>query len=224
MLIDGELVGADSGATFDNVNPATEEVLGQVADASSAEMERAIVAARRAFDDTDWSTDRSFRKRCLEQLQDALDGAREEMREQLILEVGAPRMLTHGPQLDHPLDHAIRYPAKLIDEFEWETRLDDAVNIQGSVDSRLIIKEPVGVVGAITPWNFPFEVIINKVAQGLATGNTIVLKPAPDTPWNATLLGASSSSRPTSLRASSTSSTRRTTCSVSSSRSRRSST
>jgi aldehyde dehydrogenase (NAD+) len=189
MLIDGELVDADSGRTFDNVNPATEEVLGSVADASSDEMERAIVAARRAFDDTKWSTDRAFRKHCLEQLQDALDGAREEMREQLILEVGTPRLLTNGPQLDAPLDHAIRYPVKLIDEYEWETPLPDAVSIQGTLDSRLIVKEPVGVVGAITPWNFPFEVIINKVAQALATGNTVVLKPAPDTPWNATLIG-----------------------------------
>ena len=72
MLVDGKLVEADSGKTFDNVNPANEEVLGQVADASAAEMQRAIDAARRAFDETDWSTDRAFRKRCLEQLHEAL--------------------------------------------------------------------------------------------------------------------------------------------------------
>src|SRR5262245_6723398 len=70
MLVDGELVAADSGRTFANVNPATEEVLGEVADASAAEMHRAIDAARRAFDDTDWATNRAFRKRCLEQLQE----------------------------------------------------------------------------------------------------------------------------------------------------------
>ena len=62
MLIDGKLVDADSGKTFDNVNPATEEVIGQVADASTAEMQRAIDAARRAFDETDWSTNHAFRK------------------------------------------------------------------------------------------------------------------------------------------------------------------
>ena len=62
MLIDGKLVEADSGKTFDNVNPATEEVIGAVADASNAEMHRAIDAARRAFDETDWSTNRAFRK------------------------------------------------------------------------------------------------------------------------------------------------------------------
>jgi aldehyde dehydrogenase (NAD+) len=189
MLIDGQLVESSSGGSFDNVNPATEEVLGQVTDATAADMDVAIAAARRAFDETSWSTDRAFRKHCLEQLQDALDGAREEMREQLILEVGTPRLLTNGPQLDAPLDHGLRYPIKLIDEYEWETPLPDAVSIQGTLDSRLVVKEPAGVVGAITPWNFPFEVIINKLAQALATGNTVVLKPAPDTPWNATLLG-----------------------------------
>ena len=71
MLIDGKLVEADSGKTFDNVNPATEEVIGAVADASNAEMHRAIDAARRAFDETDWSTNHAFRKHCLEQLHDA---------------------------------------------------------------------------------------------------------------------------------------------------------
>ncbi len=111
------------------------------------------------------------------------------MREQLILEAGCPRLLTNGPQLDAPLADAFRVPIKLIDEYPWEVELPDAVNIQGSLDHRKVIKEPAGVVGAITPWNFPFEVISNKLGQALATGNTVVLKPAPDTPWNATLLG-----------------------------------
>ncbi len=189
LLIDGKLVESDSGAMFDNVNPATEEVLGQVADASPADMERAIAAARRAFDETDWSTNRELRKHCLGQLQDALEAEKEEMREQLILEVGCPRMLTNGPQLDAPLAEGLRYPMRMIDEFAWETRLDDAEDFMGGHNSRRITKEAVGVVGAIVPWNFPFEVTINKLGQALATGNTVVLKAAPDTPWNATLLG-----------------------------------
>ena len=73
MLIDGELVEAEGGRAFDNLNPATEAVIGPVADASAADMERAIGAARRAFDDTTWSTDRAFRKACLMQLKEALD-------------------------------------------------------------------------------------------------------------------------------------------------------
>ena len=72
MLVDGKLCEAAGGQTFENVNPATEEVLGVVADATAADMDRAIAAARRAFDDTDWSTNHAFRKRCLEQLQTAL--------------------------------------------------------------------------------------------------------------------------------------------------------
>jgi aldehyde dehydrogenase (NAD+) len=188
MLIDGELVEADSGATFENINPATEEVLGVVADASAAEMGRAIDAARRSFDETDWATNRAFRARCLQQLQDALESEREELREELIREVGCPRMITHGPQLDGPLEGALRYPIKLIDEYAWETTLPDA-EMMGVLSERRIWKEPVGVVGAIVPWNFPFEVTMNKLGQALGTGNTVVLKPAPDTPFNATRIG-----------------------------------
>jgi len=189
MLIDGELVGGEAG-TFENVDPATEEVLGEVADASKADMQRAIGAARRAFDETDWSTDRALRKRCLEQLHEALVAEKELLREELILEVGCPRMLTHGPQLDAPLADALTYPAKLIDEYPWETDLGDAfVSLTGRMTGRKVLREPVGVVGAIVPWNFPFEVSIHKLAQALATGNTVVLKPAPDTPFNATRLG-----------------------------------
>jgi len=189
MLIDGKLVEAEAGATFTSVNPATEEVLGDVADGSQADMHRAIDAARRAFDETDWSTNRALRKRGLEQLQDALESEREELREELILEVGCPRLLTYGPQLDTPLAHALTYPTKLIDEFDWDTELPDAVDLQGTLATRRIWKEPVGVVGAIVPWNFPFEVTANKLGQALATGNTVVLKPAPDTPFNATRIG-----------------------------------
>jgi acyl-CoA reductase-like NAD-dependent aldehyde dehydrogenase len=189
MLIDGELVAGEAGS-FANLNPATEEVLGEVADASKADMQRAIAAARRAFDETRWSTDRALRKRCLEQLHEALVADKEALREELILEVGCPRMLTHGPQLDAPLADALTHPAKLLDEYPWETDLGDAfVSLTGKMTGRRLLREPVGVVGAIVPWNFPFEVSIHKLAQALATGNTVVLKPAPDTPFNATRLG-----------------------------------
>ena len=189
MLIDGKLVQADNGATFANINPATEEKLGDVADASRDEMRRAISAARRAFDETRWSTDREFRKHCLSQLQAALEEEREELREQLILEAGCPRMSTTRQQLDVPLETALRYPLELMDKFAWETQMPDVKGQGGELNSRRVWKEAIGVVGAITPWNFPFEVAINKLGQALATGNTVVLKPAPDTPWSATFLG-----------------------------------
>ncbi|HZU47773.1 MAG TPA: aldehyde dehydrogenase family protein, partial [Mycobacterium sp.] len=109
MLIDGKLVDGEAG-TFTNINPATEEVLGEVADASKADMHRAIDAARRAFDETDWSTSPGFRKACLEQFQEALETEKEALREELIREVGCPRAITYGPQLDAPLADALRYP------------------------------------------------------------------------------------------------------------------
>src|SRR5580698_4501813 len=99
MMIDGKLVEGGAG-TFTNINPANENVLGEVSDASKADMNRAIDAARRSFDGTDWSTNHQLRKRCLEQLHEAIESEREELREELIREVGAPRAVTHGPQLD----------------------------------------------------------------------------------------------------------------------------
>ena len=188
MLIDGELVAADSGAEFDNINPANEDVLGQVADGSAAEMQRAITAARRAFDHTDWATNHALRRRCLEQLHAAIDAEREELREELIAEVGTPRAVTYAAQLEGPLADGLLWPARMIDEFEWDRVLEDSTAF-GMNSRRQVWKEPIGVCGAITPWNYPFEVTINKVGQILATGNTMVLKPAPDTPWNATRLG-----------------------------------
>ena len=92
LLIDGELTAAASGKTYDNLNPATEEVVGQVADAGPEDTERAIAAARRAFDETEWSTNPELRKRCLRQLQEALAKDRETLRPQIIAEVGAPKL------------------------------------------------------------------------------------------------------------------------------------
>src|SRR6476659_4465827 len=181
LLIDGELTEAKSGARFDNVNPATEEVLGGTADASVDDMRRAIAAARRAFDESDWSTNRALRRRCLQQLQAALVAEKEELRAELVAEVGCPVLITYGPQLDAPLEDGLVWPAEMIDEFAWERALPDG-HAFGSNSRRVVVKEPAGVVGAIIPWNFPFEVTIQKVGQALATGNTMIVKPAPDTP------------------------------------------
>jgi len=188
LLIDGELTEAASGARFDNVNPATEEVLGGTADASAEDMGRAIGAARRAFDETDWSTNRALRQRCLEQLHAAIEAEKEELRAELVAEVGCPVIVTYGPQLDAPLEDGLLWPAAAIDTFEWERALPEG-HAFGMKARRWVVKEPAGVVGAIIPWNFPFEVTLQKVGQALATGNTMIVKPAPDTPWNATRLG-----------------------------------
>ncbi|GAB2964377.1 aldehyde dehydrogenase family protein [Amycolatopsis acidiphila] len=188
MLIDGELTGSASGARYDNINPATEEVLGQTAAGTAADLDRAIAAARRAFDTTTWATDHAFRARCLEQLHQALQDEKEALRAEIVAEVGAPVQTTYIAQLDWPLADALSYPASLIKDFEWERELPDT-ELFGALNHRRVVKEAVGVVAAITPWNFPFEVVVNKIAPALAAGNTVVLKPAPDTPWTATRIG-----------------------------------
>ncbi|MFM8972555.1 MAG: aldehyde dehydrogenase family protein, partial [Actinomycetota bacterium] len=187
MLIDGELVEAEGGRTYDNVNPATEEVIGPVADATEADMQRAIAAARRAFDETDWATDRTFRKRCLEQLRDALDRHKEELRPQIVAEVGAPLGLTYAVQQDTCIDD-MQWDIDLIDRYDWEQRLG-VHEFFGLTSDRLVVREPIGVAALITPWNFPFMLNISKLAPALAAGCTTVLKPAPDTPYSATWIG-----------------------------------
>ena len=98
-------------------------------------------------------------------------------------------MLTDGPQLDRSPERRPPLSDQAHRRVRVGDRLPDAADFRGGTNARLVVKEPVGVVGAITPWNFPFEVTLAKLGQALATGNTVVLKPAPDTPWNATLIG-----------------------------------
>ncbi len=182
LLIDGRLVDAENGALFDNINPATEQVIGQVADGSKADMAAAVAAARTAFDTTDWSTNHAFRKECLLQLQAAIESEQEEMRADLVAEVGCPLLITYGPQLDAPLREALAWPAEMIDAFEWRRSIGqkDAMGV-GYQTEREVWKEPLGVIGVIVPWNFPIEITLNKLGPILAMGNTCVLKPAPDT-------------------------------------------
>ena len=90
---------------------------------------------------------------------------RTSLREELIAEVGCPAMTTQSAQLDWPLADALRYPARLIDEFEWERTLEGG-GLFGDRNVRTVVKEPVGVVAAITPSNFPIEVILNKLGPG----------------------------------------------------------
>ncbi|CAJ1495890.1 aldehyde dehydrogenase [[Mycobacterium] burgundiense] len=186
LLIDGKLAAGSAG-TFTTLNPATEEVLGSAADADAADMGSAIEAARRAFDDTDWSRDTALRVRCLRQLRQAMQGHIEELRELTIAEVGAPKMLTSGGQLEGPVDD-LSFCADTAESYPWHTDLGYATP-QGIPTNRTIAREAVGVVGAITPWNFPHQINLAKIGPALAAGNTLVLKPAPDTPWAAAVLG-----------------------------------
>jgi aldehyde dehydrogenase (NAD+) len=186
LLVDGKLV-AGSGGTFPTINPATEETLGVAADATVEDMAAAIAAARRAFDETDWSTNVELRVRCLRQLQQAMRDHSEELRELTIAEVGAPRMLTSGAHLDGPIED-LSFAADTAENYQWTTDLGYATP-QGMPTNRTVAREAVGVVGAITPWNFPHQINLAKVGPALAAGNTLILKPAPDTPWMAAVLG-----------------------------------
>ena len=187
LLIDGKLVPATGGGTYDNRNPATEAVIGVAADGTAADMDAAIAAARRAFDDTGWSTDLAFRVRCLRQLADAMTDHVEELRATTVAEVGAPVALTHGPQLETPIE-GIRWVADLAEGYAWTTDLGLAKPF-GMPTRRTVRREAAGVVGAITPWNFPTQINLAKLAPALAAGCTVVLKPAPDTPWLGAWLG-----------------------------------
>lgn len=184
--MDGRLVPGAGGA-FETINPATEEVLGTAADASADDMDRAIAAARRAFDETGWATDHAFRARCLRQLREGLRRRADELRELTIQEVGAPRFLTFGAQLDSPVDD-LAWFADLVEDYGWERDLGRAEPM-GMPSHRRVVREAVGVVGAVTPWNFPHQINLAKLGPALAAGNTVVLKPAPDTPWCAAVLG-----------------------------------
>jgi aldehyde dehydrogenase (NAD+) len=187
LLIDGKLVTASGGKAFENVNPATEEVLGVAADASATDMDAAIGAARRAFDEGSWARDPAFRARCILQLRDALQEVAEELRATTVAEVGAPLMLTYGAHLDGPVAD-LAWSAELLESYAWEQQLGNS-DVMGIKSRRYYRRVPAGVVGAITPWNFPHQINLAKLGPALAAGCTVVLKAAPDTPWCATALG-----------------------------------
>lgn len=186
LLIDGALVPGGAGA-FPTINPATEEPIGEAADADAADLDGAIAAARTAFDSSDWCRDTELRVHCLRQLRDALNDEIETLREITIAEVGAPRSLTYRGQLQTPVDD-LEFPAATADNYPWRVDLGVAAPM-GITTARTIVREPLGVVGAITPWNFPHQVTLAKLGPALAAGNTVVLKPAPDTPWCAAEVG-----------------------------------
>ena len=181
-LIDGKLAPASGGGTFTTINPATEEVLGNAADGTAADMDAAIGAARAAFDEGSWASDPAFRARCLRQLRDALQAQGDELRALTTAEVGAPGFLTSGPQFDIPVED-LGFYADLAENYEgWTVDLGEASPV-GMKSQRWVFREPAGVVGAITPWNFPHQINFAKLGPALAAGCTVVLKPAPDTPW-----------------------------------------
>jgi len=174
MLIDGEWVDALSGKTFDSINPATGEWLGSVAEGDAADIDRAVRAARRAFEGPWRNTKPDERQLILLRLADLVDAHFDELSTLDTLDMGAP--IRHTRSSKRHMVGLLRYFASM------------AVTLHGqTVDTSLggdlfacVIKEPVGVVGAIVPWNGPLMAAIWKTGPVLATGCTLVLKPAED--------------------------------------------
>ncbi len=187
LLIDGELCAAEGDHTYAVINPATEEEIAQAADATTGDTERAIAAARRAFDETDWSRDHAFRLRCLRQLHTAMVDNLENLRALVVAEVGAPVVLTSGPMLEAPIAMTAWY-ADMLESYEWSEDLGER-EMMGRTSHRWIEREAVGVVAAITPYNYPIQISLAKLAPALAAGCTVVLKAAPDTPLSVLALG-----------------------------------
>jgi aldehyde dehydrogenase (NAD+) len=188
MLVDGELVGAEGGREYDNVNPATEQVVGAAPDATRADVERAVLAARRAFDGSRWSTDVDFRRDCLGQLQEQLRKEVETIRAAHTAESGMPLGLAYAIGVDGPIEN-LGYWTELMSTYAWERQVA-AKEVFGTNSRRVVRKEAAGVVSAITPWNYPFQLNLTKVGAALAAGCTVVLKPAPETPFSGTMLAA----------------------------------
>ncbi|WP_158169120.1 aldehyde dehydrogenase family protein [Mycolicibacterium smegmatis] len=185
LLIGGEL--RETSRTFPSVNPATTEVLGHAPDATVADAEAAVAAARRAFDTTDWSTNTEFRVRCLEQFHKALLDHRDELAALTTAEVGATAALCAGAQLDQPID-IVRYYAELLATYPLTEDLGN-IESRGMQHHRWVEKEAAGVVAAIIAYNYPNQLALAKLAPALAAGCTVVLKAAPDTPLITLALG-----------------------------------
>ena len=187
MLVDGKLVEASDLGTFPILNPASGEEIGVAPDATADDVDAAIAAARHAFDDTEWSLDVALRVRCLRQLKQALLDHAEEFRALTTAEVGMPTFMMGAAGFDVPVD-GLGWVADLAEGYEFETDLGLA-SPMGIRTRRTVRREAVGVVAAITPWNVPTQINLAKIGPALAAGCTVVLKPAPDTPWLACELG-----------------------------------
>jgi aldehyde dehydrogenase (NAD+) len=187
LYIDGKLRNAAGDKTYDNIGPWTGEVIGKAADASRADVEEAIAAARRAFDKTDWSTNHPLRFSLMKKYRDLLYANRDRLVEIARHEAGA----AIGAASRAQVDGALAGMDGLMECFPLVTWEEDrgVRNTYGFDTQRLVIHEAMGVAGAISPWNVPLYVNVGKVVAALLAGCTVVLKPAPDTPMMGAIMG-----------------------------------
>jgi len=174
--INGQWVKAQTSAVFEVHDSSTEEVFATVPQGSRAEAERAVLAARAAFDA--WSQ-LSVEERCvyIDKIVEGLKARGDELATAIAREVGMPIKMAKMIQVGGPVFNWGN-AAKVARRFEWEEK----------VGNSLVVREPIGVVGCITPWNFPLNQITLKVAPALAAGCTVVLKPSEIAPVNAMIL------------------------------------
>jgi acyl-CoA reductase-like NAD-dependent aldehyde dehydrogenase len=176
VFIGGEWVQPSGGETIEVINSTTEEVIGTIPACTEADADRAVAAAREAFDA--WSqTPRSERAGCLSAIAAGLGERKEELAATITHELGMPLKLSEMIQAGLPALHFGSIP-QLMEEVAWEEEIGNS----------RVLREAVGVVGAITPWNYPLNQIAVKVAPALGAGCTVVLKPSEVTPLNAFLL------------------------------------
>jgi len=176
LFIGGEWVDPAGSAAIDVINPTTEEVMGSIPEGSEADADRAIAAARDAFEG--WSqTPREQRAALLEAIAAGLAERSEEIAATISQELGMPIGLSRQIQAGLPTMSFSSMPG-LMESVEWEREVGN---------SRIVL-EPIGVLGAITPWNYPLHQIAAKVAPALAAGCTVVLKPSEVVPLNAFIL------------------------------------
>ncbi|OBF60461.1 aldehyde dehydrogenase [Mycobacterium sp. 852002-51971_SCH5477799-a] len=191
LLLDGRAVAGD-GVALPVEDPATEEILTTVATASADQVEMAIAAARRSFDCGVWA-DRSVSERLetLGRMAQWLEERREELVETAVHEVGAPLGIARIAQVGMALDQARQLPELFSGLPQWEHNEMPLGDLVTAKDVLLSIRryEPVGVVTAITPYNFPLQTNIWKVFSALVTGCSVILRPSPLTPLTALALG-----------------------------------
>ncbi|HWB67604.1 MAG TPA: aldehyde dehydrogenase family protein [Mycobacteriales bacterium] len=176
IYVDGQWVPPASADVIEVENPATEQIVGRVPSGTAADVDRAVEAARRGFDE--WAaTSPEERAKYLLRLRDAVAARQQQIANTISAEMGAPLKLATTVQAGLPLAD-ITTAAQLVGEVEWERQIGN---------SRVVL-EPVGVVGAITPWNYPLHQVTAKLAYALAAGCTVVLKPSEVAPLCSFLL------------------------------------
>jgi len=185
LFIDGKWTTGESDAVIDVIDPATEELIGQVPDATTGDAVHAIEAARRAFDEGPWPfTKPAERAALLVRMAEILESRAADLRELIVAETGSTGMLTDYVQAAGSIGMFRSNAAHIEHIVEWVEAGPPTGGPNGMSGSALF-REPIGVVGAITPFNFPFMLNVVKVAPALAAGCTVVLKPHPWTPLDA---------------------------------------